>query len=413
MNIIKTPFDFLTNNLSLNQIAMKSDFKKRGSKNYLSCFKYVDIFGVPIELYFHGGRRYRSYISALISTFIIGICLYLLCLQLVGWKNIDNSTIIYSTENFSVTSLLNNNRSIEYILNNDNYNIYFAVWANLPDGNELNYLDLAKYFKIQFKYSPTGYEIDAFNIESETCNTIAQNNFLGLVYDDSIKSDDVNEFQMCIKNPYKMGLMGDVTSQTVFSPSILFEINKCRNNSKIHKFSCASEEEIQQIIKYVTIQASIPKTIFDLKNKTFPIKRIYKYEDYSLDSNLIKRLRNEIDPTYLYKDFGYLFDDYILDSLNFNPNQPTININTKDSDSNILFQYAITSSFQIEKLYVKNQKLNEMLGSYGGLINLLYTIGNLICYYINSYFLSKSLLKLAFQSDSQPKSKKCFKVFGK
>lgn len=392
---------------------MKSNFKKRTSKTYPSYFKYADIFGVPIELYFHGSRRYRSYSSALISTFIIAFSLYLLCLQLIGWNNIDNSTTIYSTENFSVTSLLTENRSIEYTLNSENYNIYFAVWATLPNGNELNYIDLAKYFQIQYKYSPTGDEVNAVNIESESCNTLTQNNFLGLAYNDSIKPNDVNEFQMCIKSPFKMGLMGDLASQSVFSPSILFEISKCSNETAIKKYSCASDEEIQQIIKYVHVQASIPKTIFDFKNKTFPIKRIYKYEDYSLDLNLIKRMANEIDPTFLYKDCGYLFDNYILDSLNFNPNQPTININTKDSDSNVLFQYDITSSYQIEKLYVKNQKLNEMLGSYGGMINLLYTICNFICYYINSYFLSKSLLKIAFQLDGQPKSKKSLTVLNK
>ena len=181
---------------------------------------------------------------------------------------------------------------------------------------------------------------------------------------------------------------------TVNTHSLGLKVKQCINSTENDNF-CAQIEEIQQMIKYVTIQASIPKAIYDFKNKTRSIKRMYKDEIFLLYWNLKKILFTEINPTFLYKDYGFFSEDYVFDSVNFNPTQAVFDVNSK-TEENVFFYYQILTSFQIEKYYIRNQKLNDIVRSFGGIVNVLYTIGNIICVYLNRFLFVNSLVNLAF-----------------
>ena len=367
------------------------------SKGFFSFLKTLDIFGITIQLFFEGKRKYKSYFGSFISLLIISISCYFFISQLKSWYNIESSTIIYSNENYSVRNLLDSNSSFKYKLDNYNYNLYFAIYAILPDSSRLTYKQLSKYLTIRYIYSKSGFEVDEQQIESENCNTKIQSIFLGLDYE-TISENQTNIMQMCIKNPLEMGLIADVSTQYVSLPSLSLEIGYCQNSTN---HICASMDEIYEFLKYITVQASIPKTIFDFKNQSSPVKRMFKYERYYLDSNLQKTYQNEINPTYIFKDHGIFNDDYQMDSLNFNRGQQIININSIDKQKNILFKYKLDVSFQVEKYYIRNQKLNDIFSGFGGMINILYTIGNIICFYVNSYFYTRSLMKFTFEFGKQ------------
>lgn len=376
-------------------------------KSYFSIFKHVDMFGVPIQLFFNEKRKYKSYFGAIVSTAVLVLSLYILISQLKSWLNRENSSTIYSVENFSVQSLLNQNRSIEYNLTNINYNIYFVVRADLPNSTILRNEQLRRYFTINYKYTEDAdTSLDYNIIETEPCKVREANEFIMLAYDETvIEVNKTNPNRMCVKGPLFMGLRTDVATQNIKRPGLSFQISQCTNQTKNkNNFSCASENEIKEMMKYVIVQASIPQTLYDFKNITQPIKRMFKYEIYRLDCNLKKLLTYDINPTFLYKDNGFFNDDYLLDSVDFNPYQQTFDINTKSSDE-VIFQYNLRISMQAEKYFIKNQKINYILSDFGGMINFLYTMGYLICFYLNRAFFTRTLVRSTFNIKSHSSKK--------
>lgn len=380
------------------------------SSKFMNCFIYLDVFGIPIQPNFKKINRFRSVFSASISFIIMALALFLLAKQFISWFEMDVSTTINSTENFSVTSLLNENRSVEYDLDYSNYGVYFVLWAALPNLTEIPYKELERYFKIEYKYSPTGYPIHQIDIESEDCNVRKINDFLNLEYNKTIITEEMaNPWRVCFKNPIKMGLRAYPENSVVLIPTLFLHIKQCRNSS-LNNNVCASFEEIQEMKKYIQIQSSIPKAIYDFKNKSNLIKRVYKNEYYYLDLNLKKNIKTELNPTFLYKDWGLLNDDYRLDSINFDVGQQTIDFNSKNENDDVLFEYVIHFSFQNDKYYIRNQKLNEMLGSFGGMISILYSIGSFLCFYINRILFTNSLIALTFKCNT-PKERNSKKMF--
>ena len=382
-------------------------------KRICSKFKQIDIFGRPVSLCINEKEKFKSHFGAFISIIMMGISLYFTINLIIGWFQINNSTVIYSNENYSVTSILNENRSIEYVFDNKNYYIYFAVYAILPDKSELTYTELERYFNIEYRYGKNVDNIITTLLQSESCYQRVQNEFLGLNYNkDEVPEDQQASYRMCVKTKFLMGMIANPEIQGVLVPSLNFQISQCKNSTTNNNY-CASEEEIKNMSKYVMVQASIPKTIYDFKNTSNPIKRMYKYEYYYLDWEFQTRYLNELNPNLLYLDYGLFNDDYIFHSLNFNPDKPTLNINMKNKETNMLFQYKFVISYQVDKYYIRNQKLNDIIESLGGIISILFNIGALICFSYNNFYLDHLLINSAFRFEHEVNLRTSPKIFMK
>ena len=101
-------------------------------------------------------------------------------------------------------------------------------------------------------------------------------------------------------------------------------------------------------------------------------------------------------------DDGLLYDDYRLQSTNFNPNiYSNPNIRKDDNDPLYIFNYEI--SYNIQNYYLRNQKINEVAGNLGGLINAIFLIGKLICMAYNSMYLRFKIISSTFLFSSSKK----------
>ena len=370
-------------------------------KGVIHNFKFLDMYGFPIELYLKESRNFKSNSGALITIIVILLAILSFFSQIDSWLNAEKCTPIYSMENHSVRNILDQNLTIQYTLQNENYNIYFSVNAILSE-KTLGYKDLSKYLIIEYKYSKTGNDVDFVPLEYESCNSRTQNEFLGLNYDkEKVPVNKTNDFQMCIKYPFSLGLQAQPANQMVWLPILSFEIKECVNTTE-NNFFCASEKEIQDMIQYVTVQASIPKTIYDFKNKTEPIKKMFQYQIFYLDWNMKLRLVSEINPSYLYKDFGIISEDYYFQNVDFNAEKPVLNVRTKNQENKLLFQYQIRLSFQVDKYFLRNQKLGDILGSFGGILNIILSFGGVIAFFINQHLLLNTLINSAFNFVRNP-----------
>lgn len=308
------------------------------------------------------------------------------------------STIIYSSENFSENSIYVQNRNYTYFLDSNNYNIFFAIYADLPDSTSLNFKELEKYIEIQYQYSASGHMDNLELMEFENCNIRKERRFLNLPFED-ILENKTSPWSMCLSNPMKMGLFINPQYLEVASSLLMLKIQICHNSS-LNNNSCASPEEIKEILKYTKIQATIPRTNYDFKNQSNPIKRSYEYENYIPDLKIKKSINNLINPSFLYSDWGLINDDYQLNSINFNCGQRTIDVNTNDENDNIIFEYKISISFQIDKFYIRNQKINDIIASFGGLINLVYALGVFFCFRLNRLLLLNDLINFTFKTST-------------
>ena len=264
----------------------------------------------------------------------------------MSWMNMEISTAVKTTENNVALDLLKANKSIEYNLTHDNYYIFFSVYAFLPDFTVLNYQDLQKYFTIEYFY--TYKDEPEVKLETENCKANAISKFLDSENDGGFLEDKI--WSICIKDPLKMGFVSDSAKQTYYVPILKFRVKSCSNTTvsfdpitqtmKVtnNSLECASTEKIKEMMNYVMVQASIPNTIYDFKNLTRPIQRIYKDQYFNLDWNLKKMFITEISPNYLYKDVGLFTDNYNLDSLNFNPSSFMTDISWKGDQMGYLYE---------------------------------------------------------------------------
>ena len=107
-------------------------------KKVLSSFKTIDIFGNKMDLYLEKQNTVKSNFGAIVTLFIIGICLYMFILNIFAWSDLTNLQIIPSSISLSPAGLASQNKSMEYQFDYQNYNLYFALTYAGLDGTLLN-----------------------------------------------------------------------------------------------------------------------------------------------------------------------------------------------------------------------------------------------------------------------------------
>ena len=372
------------------------DFVKT-SKNIIKCF---DLYGQNVNLYISKKTKLYSTFSGLISIGVVLIILYAFSVFINTWLNGGKMTVIPSAISYSIHDLLAKNETISYDFDYHNYYVYFLILANLPNGTQLITNDLLSFVSYNFTY----FSIDGnyLPLQPEACQMQYQDVFLGL--DQETIKNDVNNTRLnliCIKDSFKLGLYPDIPNNQVLQPEMFFSVYPCVNSTENNN-SCSSNEDIDEMLKYVQIQTSIPSTIYNFQNSGQPQSNYYEYQNYQLDKSMYKYYQNGLIPTLLYTDYGIINDDYRLMQTNFNPKifyDPKIR---KDSDPLFVFDFIVNQNFQM--YYQRNQKINEVVGSLGGLINAIVLIGKLICFTYNSIYLRVKIIRFTFSNSFQMQS---------
>ena len=366
--------------------------------------KFFDLYGQNVNLFFDKKPRYYTTCSGLISMAVIVIIIYTFGEFIQSWLNKEKITFIPSTINYSVIELLAKNQNYEYKFNYQNYYIYWVISASLPNGSSFGTNDLKNYFT--YKISYLSEFLDEKELIAEPCKADQQDAFLGL--DDETINGDVGKIgkdRICIKDGFKMGIFPDNNISTVNVPIFHFIVYQCVNSTNNNN-SCAPQEEIDEMIKYAYVQTSLPLTVYDFNDVKKPHKNIYDYRYTNLDKSMCKYYYNLLIPSLLYIDYGLISDDYQLQSTNFNP---SINYDPsfrQPDDPLFMFDFQMGFSFQI--YYLRNLKVNELIGNLGGLINAIFLIGKVICVTYNSLHLKFKLINSTFSHTLMKKNGEIF-----
>ena len=343
-------------------------------------FRFFDLYGHKVDLFFDKKSKFYSSCSGILSLVIIFLIFYIFNGIVLSWINKEKMNLIPSAVNLSVIELLAKNQSYEYTFDYENYYFYIVIRGYLNNGRALTNLQLRRHLTFNFSYVNQNHE--TVLLDYENCKTQHNDIFLGLdqqtIYNDINKT---NPNRICLKDPVKMGLFADIKLQTVWQTEIIFTVYQCENSTQNNN-SCASLEEINQVIKTTKVQVSVPNTIFDFQNVKKPQKNVYDLKVTNLDQDLVKNYKNMLIPTFLYTDHGILEDDYVLEQTNFNPNyfyDPKIR---QKNDPLFIFDSFLNFNFQI--YYRRNQKINEIIAYLGGIINVIFIAGKVFGSVYNS-----------------------------
>ena len=364
-------------------------------------FKKCDLYGRRVDFYINNKIHVKSKFGAFVSFLVVGLAFYLFFINIVSWYNLEDLTIISSSKSMSVNELLTKNQSYVYDFNYLNYYVYVALSATFPNGTMLNYEQLQPYVDQHFFYTDQTWTVH--NLTFSKCSVYKQDIFLQQEAQSNLNK--TSNWDVCIDQNYSMGLFTDQDTRVVNQSMITYKINKCRNTTE-NNFACASEEEIENMLQYITVQATIPKSVYDFNNPKDVRKRTYDYQIYHLDINLIKWYTGTLVPVYMNTDMGYFSDDYRLDTVDFNVESLVYETNIRGQNNDLLFEYDLTFFLDQQIYYRKNIKLNIILANFGGILNVLFLLGKLICHSYNFLVLKHQLINISFRNLESMEDKK-------
>lgn len=361
------------------------------TSSIFSSLSRADFFGQGLFFYIHGEKCVKSRFGGFISVCVLALALYSLINALIIWRNNGNLQMVSSNQNLVLSEIIPNNISFVYDLTYENYAIYFVPMAILPNGDQLNYTSLSRYFRQQFVY--TDSQNSDHDFPFERCNLKKRSAFTLVPYDGG--DNDTSSWSICPGRTVEMGLYSDPILYEANQSKLSYQIIKCENSTENNNF-CASDAEIADMVQYTTIQATIPKTSYDFNNPGTPLKRNYDVQLYHLDMSLAKQFTAFVFPNLLKTDRGVFSEDYVLDSVDLNIDYVQYETSLRKAKDPVLMKYEILLNLNRQAYLRKNLKIQDIFASFGGTLSLLMSIGNFLCMYYNMWMMKHKLINIAF-----------------
>ena len=100
---------------------------------------------------------------------------------------------------------------------------------------------------------------------------------------------------------------------------------------------------------------------------------------------------------FLKSDFGVWSGNYELNSVDFNLDHLFYETSIRNTLKNdVLMNYYLWFGFNMQTYYRQNTKLTDIIGNFGGTVNILLTFGKLICWFYNLIVMKHKLINMAF-----------------
>ena len=367
--------------------------------SFFKLFERLDMYGYPVNLYINSQRTVKSKLGGFVTLTILAIGCFIFASTIKVWSDRQTLQVITSTQTLTVTEMIKNNQSFLFDFDFHNFNVYYVLTANLPDGTTLNYTQLQSYLTQKLVYwDRNRIEHD---LDFERCLIMNQRIFL---FEDStdLQSDPnrTSDYSICINQKYgklPMGLSSDPLNFGVNTPMINYRVEKCQNSSANNN-SCASNDDIMNMVKYITVQISVPKSVYDFNNPSNPRQRTYDYQMNYLDWNMNKIYTAQIKPIYLKTDYGILTDDYRLNTIDFNVANLQYETFIRQSDDNLLYEYDFQFGMDQIIYYQRNEKIYVILANFGGIMNILFLLGKIFCHFYNFLVFKHKLINISFEN---------------
>lgn len=261
-----------------------------------SNFQHFDLFGVPAQLYINKGTLLKTSFGAFISFIVIGLIFFVVVGFCISWLDFSMVKIVTGEKYLSTIEVLWGNKSYEYDLNRQNFYFYYYPQIVFPNQTVIYYANTLRYLNYQWIY--LNKEDKECVLEDDPLVFVDVDIFLGLPQskidaDQGIINPDRRGFT---NRSLTMGLFPDIKSSRTVTPSFAIQIYPC-HNSTVNNNSCASYDEIEEILEYVVITIGAPKTIYDFSGEQL-FSRVYDYQTYYLSRDSSFWYTNNLQPEF-------------------------------------------------------------------------------------------------------------------
>ena len=353
--------------------------------NILSYLNYLDLFQVPINLYYHN-RKKRSSIIGLFFSF--GLLIFLLF-------NFSQSDLFMKKSPYVVSQTITNPHSNPIHFDNKTLLI-----VSVSDGNNVNFIDstifTVKMLKSHLKLNDTSGQFEVVSESYQEMHLCSEND---VSFDPSLMKKLAIKDAFCLENKeFILEGFWDESELTYMKAELRICDNSTSNNT------CKSLTEIKS---FFNINRSYFNVYFqglsmDINNYEKPLKR--KYDNYyqMIDANILKRFNFFFKKTDIVTDDGWFFSqkhsqtDFSRDTHNFDF--------ALESGDGLLQEFYFYASYDSQNVTRRYQNLSEALASLAGLANFLMFFGYLFTNFQNNLNIMLKILNSLYISPNLDRS---------
>ena len=363
----------------------------------LSCIYLFNIYGYTFSLHYKNNKEFNSIIGIILSFITIFFLFLYIIYQFLNVINFKNFTVLQNENPVSRNVPLDFS-SIPLVFGF--YQNFDAVAINKSYIN-INFYkseyDIILNEKGYYKFNRSSYEL-----ELEICNEKNLKN-----YNKFFNNLDIENFY-CPKIGQNLTFAGRYGDRFNGFDILEFHLTKCNNNSSSN-ITCKTEKEINEYLTNGFMTFYYISQTLDHYNRKDPIQNTIRTELYMVAKSTLKRYY------YYFTKGNYITNDGIVFN-NFN-NLSFYEFSNTDIDfidqedgpyfpNSTLIEVHISCSNKILNIYRQYNKLTDIFGNIGGMINIL----RIICQLISNFFTEKTFLLDLINYLTMKNPKKYYKI---
>ena len=359
-------------------------------KNQNSCFKKIDIFGIPPLFTIRGRPTFQTQIGSfltIISIFVIIMYIIFFLHEMITHKSPNFHSAIYNDEFPSEINLTKNNFSIVFGLQNTKYS---------------NFIDETIYQVNAFQYKLTLNNNGSYNYEIESLKIIKCNQYNFEIIPENFKNLPLNNLY-CLND--NINLKGGYMKN--YWNYVRLNFSKCKNSTENNN-KCKNEKEINESLFDGNIGIFIPDYSFEPSKFSNPYKAYVRHLYNSFSINYFEDIDLYFKLFKIITDSGYFFEDkktiefaaydYIQSDIGF-----------RNSNHFLSLTIRISSKREVhERTYIK---LQTIFSNVGGMIKIILLIGEYSVYFIRMLLYKNYILEFFNLDESEIRLKEIRKIF--
>ncbi|KAL4468733.1 hypothetical protein ABPG74_005236 [Tetrahymena malaccensis] len=364
----------------------------KAAKYQQNFLERLDIFGIGINIRFNKEANYKTKIGGIVTLCLFGILAYQIKLILDALYDSTHPYVLFeqkytsepsrynlTSDKFILTFGLQNSNSQHYI-DSTVYNATLLIKQTTKTKNETTGQYVANTQTRTVKTEPC--RIDHFNIPG------VNNYFISLSYQN----------MFCIsKEEIDLYLQGEFDAQHYSTLELL--VNSCTGNN--------CNPNMNQLLEYCRLAIYYVDYSVIPSDKNKPFQPLGRQSFWISGPEFTKQGNINFRNTYLNSDYGLIGTDIkTTNAMTFSNDREQVS----PKSGNLLYDCYISLEKNIDNIYSRSyQKLDKSLSQLGGIFNILFTVGAIICRPLSQRELDLKLINRLFNfedsADDQDKKK--------
>lgn len=343
-----------------------------------NAFKSIDIFGTEIHLNYKNRSKLQTHFGAFLT--LCGVAVFGYLFSIFGAELVDKTKPKTNVSKMKMDS--------RYYLKNHPVILRLQSYYGLPfpEPDKLFHLTV---LKMNF-FNATNNWTKITNMTLSKCDP--KKHF------GSMKEFILTNSTVPLSDAYCLDFGNDTYIQNDYatpnSTFINYFVSICDTDA--HKKPCHNDTIKRKWLSEFYAYTYFPNYFIDPNNYENPATLYYDVYIQKIGMDMWRRNRFQFGNTQIKTDYGFFFEDWNLQTIT-QLQDVTTEIDLRAEDPTLKFTITLENPRLVQQYTRYYNKLQSLLVNLGGMLNLIYTVGNLICYLISE---KSFLIQLAKNSAS-------------